>query len=49
MTKENTMLLMGFSLFLSGVIVTLGSGVLTLQGFLLAFVGEVFQVAVAKA
>jgi F-type H+-transporting ATPase subunit alpha len=42
MTKEK-------DLFLSGVIVTLGSGVSTLQGFLLAFVGEVFQVAVAKA
>jgi F-type H+-transporting ATPase subunit alpha len=34
--------------FLSGVVVTLGSGVSTVQGFLLAFVGEVFEVSLAK-
>lgn len=29
----------------SGVIIALGSGVVTLQGFLIAFIGEVFRIS----
>jgi F-type H+-transporting ATPase subunit alpha len=35
-------------IFLSGVVVTLGSGVATVQGFMHAFVGEVFEIGLAK-
>jgi len=31
-------------IFVSGVIISVGSGIVTLQGFLMAFVGEVFRI-----
>ena len=31
-------------IFVYGVIISIGSGVVTLQGFLIAFIGEVFRI-----
>jgi len=31
-------------IFISGVIISVGSGVVSLQGFLMAFIGEVFRI-----
>jgi len=36
-------------IFLSGVIISIGSGVVNLQGFLMAFVGEVFAISLTKS
>ena len=39
------MMLISKNIFVCGVIVSIGSGVVTLQGFLMAFLGELFRVS----